>query len=161
MDAKIRDLLQKVKDSAVSVGRSAGKAAGELMTQAKLNLKIVELNSEIDAGYKSLGKMVYAVHGGVEIPTDAIDDTLFDIDDKKAEIDKIRAAIQKLKAEANCPACGKHIGKQAAFCSFCGAKIVRDCECGCDDCDCDCECDDEDCGCEDEAPVTEEESVSE
>lgn len=64
MDAKVREILMKVKESAVDAGRSAGKVATDLMNQAKLNLRIVELNSEIESAYKNLGKMLYAVHNG-------------------------------------------------------------------------------------------------
>ena len=66
MDAKVREILMKVKESAVDAGRSASKVATDLMNQAKLNLRIVELNSEIESAYKNLGKMLYAVHNGIE-----------------------------------------------------------------------------------------------
>ncbi len=133
MDAKVREILMKVKESAVDAGRNAGKVATDLMNQAKLNLRIVELNSEIEGAYKSLGKMLYAVHNGVEIPADAIDETLTSIDAKKAEIDDIRDALQKAKAGTVCPACGKYVGKKAAYCSACGTKIERETECGCEE----------------------------
>ena len=133
MDAKVREILMKVKESAVDAGRSAGKVATDLVNQAKLNLRIVELNSEIESAYKNLGKMLYAVHNGIEIPADSIDETLMEIDAKKAEIDDIRDSLQKAKAGLVCPACGKYVGKKAAYCSSCGAKIDRECECCCED----------------------------
>ena len=183
MDAKVRDILAKVKESAEIAGRNASKVANDLVTQAKLNLRIVELNSEVEAAYKNLGKMLYAVHTGVEIPADAIDDSLMDIDGKTAEIEEIREALQKAKVGTVCPVCGKNVGKKAAFCSACGAKIERPVEepvavvhfdaCDCEDC-CDAEAEDVceyaevvcepaeaaeecccDCGCTEEAPAEE------
>ena len=133
MDAKVREILMKVKESAVDAGRNAGKVATDLMNQAKLNLRIVELNSEIEGAYKNLGKMLYAVHNGVEIPADSIDETLTSIDAKKAEIDDIRDALQKAKAGVVCPSCGKYVGKKAAYCSACGTKIERAPESGCEE----------------------------
>ena len=160
MDAKVRDLLTKVKNSAMGAGRSAGKAASDLMNQAKRNIRIVELNSEIESAYKNLGKMLYAVHNGVEIPADSIDETLMNIDAKKEEIDSLRETIQRSKADSVCPVCGKFVGKKAAFCSACGAKIKRD---AADACDCCCEVKDaeehEDCVAEAEACVEEAEKV--
>ena len=125
MDAKVRELLAKVKDSALSASRSAGKAASGLVEQARRNIRIVELNSEIEASYKNLGKMLYAVHTGVEIPADSIDDALMDIDAKKEEIGSLRETIQRSKADSVCPVCGKYIGKKAAFCPACGTRIDR------------------------------------
>ena len=173
MDAKVREILMKVKESAVGAGRSAGKVATDLMNQAKLNLRIVELNSEIEGAYKNLGKMLYAVHNGVEIPADSIDETLTEIDAKKAEIDDIRDSLQKAKAGTVCPICGKYVGKKAAYCSACGTKIERTCECGCEEedsivpaadgcCDGDAFEEPENCACTmEEAEVCTEEPVSE
>ncbi len=129
MDAKVREILMKVKESAVDAGRSAGKVATDLVNQAKLNLRIVELNSEIESAYKNLGKMLYAVHTGIEIQADSIDETLTAIDVKKEEIQEIRETLQKAKAGLICPVCGKFVGKKAAYCSACGAKIERDASC--------------------------------
>ena len=126
MDAKVRELLAKAKETALGAGRSAGKAASGLVSQAKRNIRVVELNSEIESAYKNLGKMLYAVHSGVEIPSDSIDEALMDIDAKKEEIAALRESIQKAKSDAICPVCGKYIGKKAVFCSSCGTKIERD-----------------------------------
>ena len=175
MDAKVREILMKVKESAVDAGRSAGKVATDLMNQAKLNLRIVELNSEIESAYKNLGKMLYAVHNGIEIPADSIDETLTEIDAKKAEIDEIRESLQKATAGLVCPVCGKYVGKKAAYCSACGTKIERECESCCDEedsfsvpaadgcCDGDAFEEPEDCTCvqEEEVPSGEEQPVSE
>ncbi len=147
MDAKVRELLTKAKDTAVGAGRSAGKAASQLVSQAKRNFRIMELNSEIESSYKNLGKMLYAVHNGVEIPADSIDEALMEIDAKKEEIDALRETIQKAKSEGVCPVCGKYVGKKAAFCSACGAKLERDAEeQPCDYCG-----EEEDCCCGEEA----------
>lgn len=175
MDAKVREILMKVKESAVDAGRSAGKVATELVNQAKLNLRVVELNSEIEGAYKNLGKMLYAVHNGIEIPADSIDETLMEIDAKKAEIDEIRDSLQKAKAGLICPVCGKYVGKKAAYCSACGAKIERECACCCDEdegisvpaadgcCDGDSFEEPEGCSCvqEESAPCCEEQPVPE
>lgn len=177
MDAKIRDLFNKVKTSAADVSRKTGKAASGLMNQAKLNLRIAELNAGIDANYKELGKLLYAVHNGVEIPADAIDAALEEIDGKLDEINSLRDTLQAVKADVTCPVCGKYVGKKAAFCSACGAKIERaaaeaetyeeevadalpaeefcECECECEEaleeCCCECTCEEaveEACCCE-------------
>ena len=164
MDAKIRELFAKVKTSAADVSRKTGKAASGLMNQAKLNLRIAELNSGIDANYKELGKLLYAVHNGVEIPADAIDAALEEIDGKLDEINSLRDSLQAAKADVTCPVCGKYVGKKASFCSACGARIERaaaeaePCEevyvdaIPAEEC-CECECEEavEECCCEETA----------
>lgn len=150
MDVKAREILQKVRSSAVDAGRTAGKVASDLMNQAKRNIRIAELNAEIEASYKNLGKMLYAVHDGVEIPADAIDEALAEIDGKKEEINGLRETVQKAKSDSVCPNCGKYVGKKAAYCSQCGTKIEREaeepaCECADDEACCEDECCDECC----------------
>jgi len=164
MDAKIRELFGKVKSSAADVSRKTGKAASGLMNQAKLNLRIAELNAGIDANYKELGKLLYAVHNGVEIPADAIDAALEEIDGKLEEISALRDSLHAAKADVTCPVCGKYVGKKAAFRSACGGKIERTVEAEpCEEevtdaipaeceCECACECEEaaEACCCETE-----------
>lgn len=125
MEINISEIISKLKSTAVSVGDKAAKAGKDFVSTTKTNIRIMELNSQIDAEYKNAGKLLYAVHNGEEISPEAIDEVLEIIDGKKAELDELNSAIAKAKLAYTCPVCGKNVGKTAAFCSACGAKIER------------------------------------
>lgn len=151
MDAKIREMLYKVKNSAVDAGKAASKAAGSVVEQAKLNLRIFDLNTEIDVSYKEIGKLVYSVHKGEEVCSEAIQTLIEAIDAKNAEIKTIREKLDAGKTSAlTCPKCGRTVGAQDAYCSGCGHKFEA--ECCCEDVKKDC-CTEEAC---EEAAVCEE-----
>lgn len=127
MDAKIREMLYRVKNSAVDAGKAAGKAAGNVMEQAKLNIRIFDLNTEIDVNYKEIGKLVYSVHKGEEICSEAIQTLIEAIDDKTAQIKTIREKLDSFKASAlSCPTCGKTVSAKDVYCSACGHKFTDD-----------------------------------
>lgn len=125
MEINVRDLFNKVKSTAQQVGTKATKMGKEIMSNTKLNIRVMDLNSQIDAEYKAAGKLLYAVHCGEEIDPEAIDEILAGIDGKKAELEELKDALAKAKAAYTCPNCGKTVGKAAAFCSACGTKIER------------------------------------
>lgn len=126
MELNVKELLNKMKHTAVQVGDKAAKAGKEFVANTKTNIHIMELNSQIDAEYKNAGKLLYAVHNGEEVDPEAIDVVLSVIDGKKAELDELNNELAKAKAATTCPVCGKNVGKNAAYCSACGAKIERE-----------------------------------
>ncbi len=125
MEINVRDLLNKVKSTAQQVGTKATQLGKEWVSNTKLNFRIMELGSQIDADFKAAGKLLYAVHCGEEIDSEAIDEILAQIDGKQEELEALKEALAKAKAAYTCPNCGKNVGKSAAYCSSCGTKIER------------------------------------
>lgn len=125
MEINVRDLLNKVKSTAQQVGNKATKLGKEWMSNTKLNFRVMELGSQIDADFKAAGKLLYEVHRGEEIDPEAIDEVLAEIDGKQAELEALKDALAKAKAAYTCPSCGKNVGKSAAYCSACGTRIER------------------------------------
>ena len=147
MDPKIRELLGKIKASAVEAGRTASRVANELIEQAKLNYRIMELNSSIEAAYKNIGRMLYEIHAGEDVSNECIDEELAMIDGLNAEISDLREALKKAKSGKVCSECGNSIGKSDIYCPACGSRVkqpeggysyscdadaAQDCGCGCD-----------------------------
>ena len=71
MDMKMQAFLDKVKDMADKTGRVsrhaagvAGKKANDLALATRINLQIFDLNTECEALYKEIGKLVYDLHRG-------------------------------------------------------------------------------------------------
>jgi len=151
MDAKIREMLYKVKNSAVDAGKAAGKAAGNVVEQAKINIRIFDLNTEIEMNYKEIGKLVYSVHKGEEVCSEAIQTLIESIDEKNAQIKELKEKLESFKSGKTCPKCGKVMGEKDAYCSGCGQKIERE-EAACDAASCcendSCDCEEAECTCE-------------
>lgn len=154
MDPKVRELLSKVKEGAVTYGKVAGKFASEAAEKARLNLQIFDLNTEIDICDKEIGKLVYAMHAGEEVSNDAVQAQIEAIDAKKAQLAELRAKLAAFKTEK----------AEECTCSCCCEEEHDDgCKCGCEEeheheegcCCCDCEaekaeepcCEEEKCSC--------------
>ena len=122
---ELNEIFDKVKSAATQVGGKAAKFGKGVVENTKTNVRIMELNSQIDAEYKNAGKLLYSAHCGEDVAPEAIDEVLALIDGKKAELDELKGVISRAKSEYTCPVCGKNVGRTAAFCSACGAKIER------------------------------------
>lgn len=130
MDERVKEMLNKAKytaGSAVSAGRqvagAAGKKAGELVGAGKLRLKVFDLNAEIDALYKQIGKQVYLHHTGAQIDEQELQSALDAIDEKFAAIASAKGELDARKATVTCPACGRECDRDDAFCRVCGQSL--------------------------------------
>lgn len=130
MDERVRELLDRVRGTAITVGeaagvtaRYAGKCATQMVDVAKLNMKIFDLNTDIATLLRSIGGEVYATHRGDEGDRGAIDAALSQVDEKHAAIDELKARIAVLKSAKACPACGTACGKDDKFCKECGHAL--------------------------------------
>lgn len=155
-----KDLLEKVKstaraalDATGKAAQSAGKKAGEIMENTRLNIEIFRINGEIDNEYKQIGRMVYEAHGGSEVSNDEVARRLELIDQKNARIAELRAQQEKTAEQScgekacdcdeqqcifeqaeheseqqseptkKCEFCGKECAESDAFCGGCGQKL--------------------------------------
>ena len=130
MDQKVKELFEKAKVTASMAAEAAGKAAqnvgkktGEVVEVTKLNLKIFDLNTEIEVLYKALGRMVYDTHAGKEVNAEELDEKIAAIDEKKALIAEIKEKVAEKKTITKCPNCGRECDKNDSFCRTCGAQI--------------------------------------
>ncbi|NMA09080.1 MAG: hypothetical protein GX929_08215 [Clostridiales bacterium] len=134
MDPKVRELLNKVKESALTYGKAGVKFASETAERARLNLQIFDLNTEIDIAYKEIGKLVYAMHAGDEVCSEAVQSQIEAIDSRRAQIAELRARLSSFKA--------KPAEEKAEECCCCGEV-----ECYCEE---EAECFEEEVECCDE-----------
>jgi len=130
MEQRVKEILEKVKASAVTAAEMAGKAAGAAGKKAggfvettKLNLQIFDLNTDIDLAFKEIGKNIYATHIGEEVPADIIESKLAEIDGKYARISEIKGEIALKKSTEKCPSCGKTCDREDIYCRYCGTML--------------------------------------
>jgi uncharacterized small protein (DUF1192 family) len=130
MNEKLAALLESVQRTAVQAGDVAadvafgvGKKAGELLSVAKLRIRIATLEGRVEGCFAEIGEMLYATHTGVPTESDALLEKLQEIDGLKAEIAQLRGQIQQEEAAHTCPVCGAAVQAGDAFCGTCGGAL--------------------------------------
>lgn len=130
MNEKLASLLETVRRTAVQTGGAAadaaysvGKVAGELLSVAKLNVRIMDRKAAVNAALKEVGEILYATHTGNPSDSEILLAKLQEIDVLKAEIAQMQAQIKKEEAAHVCQTCGSAIREGAAFCGECGEKL--------------------------------------
>lgn len=130
MDDKVRDLLNKIKETATIAADAAENAAkqvsqktGDTIEMAKLNMKIFDLNTEIGVSMREIGVIVYDTHTGKVTDENALAEIIKGVDEKNAEIEGYKARLAEFKKSLICPVCGETCCKDDTFCKKCGAKL--------------------------------------
>lgn len=127
MEDKVKEILERIKGTAATVGgaaynagKDAGKFAGETIEIVKLNMKIFDLKMERESVLKKLGTLIYNTHCGKETEDEQVDKLLDEIDSNNLEIAELRKRAAELKKTVVCPECGEICGRSDAYCRKCG-----------------------------------------
>ena len=130
MDERVQQLLDRVRDTASTLGeaagttaRHAGKAAGQMVDVAKLNMKIFDLKTDINGLLREIGQMVYETHTGGAADGAAVDGLLLQIDEKNKAIAELRERVNTLRSARQCPVCGGVCGREDKYCRTCGTAL--------------------------------------
>ena len=130
MNEKLAALLEAVQRTALQAGDvaadaacSVGRAAGELVSVAKLNIRMMERKAAVNSALKEVGEILYDTHTGSPSESEVLLEKLQEIDALKAEICQIQAQIKKEVEAYTCSACGSVIRKGDVFCGECGDKL--------------------------------------
>ena len=130
MNEKLASLLESVQRTAIQASDVAadaaygvGKKAGELLSVAKLNIRIMDRKAEVNNALKEVGEILYATHTGDPTDSDVLLAKLQEIDALKAEIAELQAQIGKEEAAHTCPTCGEFVREGANFCGECGGSL--------------------------------------
>ena len=125
-----KNLMEKMKITASQAAEAAGKSAdvaskkaGSVVENTKLNLQIMDINSDIEILYKEFGKSVFITLTCVEVDADELEHKLTLIDEKLQLIESIKGELAEKKTSAKCPNCGKEYNKEDAFCASCGFEL--------------------------------------
>ena len=127
MNERLQELLDAVQRTASQVGGSAadaaygvGRRAGELLSVAKLNIRIMDLKGAVNT---EVGEMIYATHTGTLTESEVLLAKLQEIDALRAKIDQLEREITRLQGGGICPHCGAAAQSGDAFCRECGGKL--------------------------------------
>ncbi|MBE6542419.1 MAG: zinc-ribbon domain-containing protein [Ruminococcaceae bacterium] len=117
--------FEDFKKNASNVADKAAKKTNELTNIAKLNVNIKSAEAKLNTVYEEIGRLFYNAERSGEDYTADIAASIMKADKLKADIVSYKASIAKLKKLVVCEACGNEISEDFAFCSFCGAKVVK------------------------------------
>lgn len=127
MDERVRELLDRVRGTALTMSEAAGttaryaaKCAGQTVDIAKLNMKIFDLKTDINTLLRQVGQAVYDTHLGRTADQSDLEDILRQIDEKNNAVNELKDRIAALKHAKECPACGAACGRDDKFCKSCG-----------------------------------------
>ena len=130
MNEKLIDILEMVQRTAVQVGDAAsdvaygvGKKTEELLSVAKLNIRIVDLKAEVNTSMREVGEMLYATHTGHPTDSEILQAKLEEIDGLKARIAELETRIGRERAAHTCATCGAVTRDGDTFCRECGGKL--------------------------------------
>ena len=104
MNDKVNDLIEKVKDTAMSAGEVIGKYAGtakekatDLLILAKIKAKILDLENEISKNFKIIGKLLYDLHLNKDIDSSVLFAKFTEVDELSAKIYDLKAKTDEVK----------------------------------------------------------------
>ena len=130
MNEKLAALLESVQRTAVQAGDVAadvafgmGKKTGELLSVAKLRVRIVSLEADVKDRLSQVGELLYATHTGAPTESEVLLEKLQEIDGLKAEIAQLQSEIRKEESAHTCPTCGAFVKEGDAFCGACGGQL--------------------------------------
>ena len=130
MDDKVKELLERIRDTAYEAAdaaaanaRVAGRKAGQMVDVAKLNVQLFDLNSERNDVLRQLGQVMYNTHLGQVADGDPVTELLEKADRLTARIDEVKGRVADLRQSKTCPSCGSSCGREDKFCRNCGKDL--------------------------------------
>lgn len=113
------ELISKAK-GAVDV---LGEKAGQFMDVSKLNLKLLELKTELKSELETLGKIVYDCTDEKILENPEVKTQVQSIKNLKQEIENLKTQIAFVKNKILCKSCGNYNEIKSLYCANCGASL--------------------------------------
>lgn len=113
------DIFVKAKGAVDAIGEKAG----QYVDVSKLNIRLMELKSDLKNEYESLGKLVHKYAKSGEDGNSEINVSIAQIDNINLRIEELKKQIATLKNKVLCKSC-EHLNEQdSVFCAKCGKKL--------------------------------------
>lgn len=132
---KLVDSVQKAMgqagETASDVAYGVGKKTEELLSVAKLNVRIADLKASALTALREVGELMYATHTGNPTPSETLLAKLEELDKLYAEIRSLENQIAVLRKQeptaatvpTHCPVCGAVQREGDLYCRECGEKF--------------------------------------
>ena len=113
------DAADKVKAAA----EVTAKRTGELVGLGKANIKILEIQNNIEKLCAQIGKLVYNSSKGGEDIEDEVSMKISAIDELNMQMEIQRELIAEIKGQKRCASCGYINKAEQDFCGKCAATL--------------------------------------
>ena len=120
---KAEEIFAKVNEKASVAADDTAKQAGTGVETTKLNIRLYELNGDIEDDERRIGQIVYAAHRGETADQAELDALLVKLDAAHADAADLRRKIAERRKKKTCPSCGRACAEEDDFCSGCGASM--------------------------------------
>ncbi len=115
------DIFVKAKGAVDAIGEKAG----QYVDVSKLNIRLMELKSDLKDEYENLGKTVYKCAKDGADGKSEVNVIVAQIDNINLRIEDLKKQIATLKNRVICKSC-EHLNEQdAVFCAKCGQKLAQ------------------------------------
>ncbi|MDR0992731.1 MAG: zinc ribbon domain-containing protein [Ruminococcus sp.] len=116
-------IINEVGESVDKLGSKAVSKSKAVAEAAKLNAKLLQAKSAIQAKYYEIGKNYCEKYADTPAPEFA--EAVEAVNASKAVIADIQAKILAAKGYVKCPVCGNSVPFDHDFCGKCGTKIEK------------------------------------
>lgn len=117
------DFLDVLKEKINHTTRVVAKKSNELVEITKLRAEASDVEGEIDKTLRCIGQALYEAYKTGDDGYASIEEACKELDVAYARVADIQAKIAELRHVKKCPACGKDMERDAAFCSVCGVRF--------------------------------------
>ncbi len=117
------DFLDQLTQEAKKAGDFIAEKAVMAKDYTVATWNAAELRNKIENLYKKIGKAVYTAHTTEADTAEEINQYLDEIAALEAALQEKEETKQALRNQKTCPACGKGVAKDHAFCPHCGQNV--------------------------------------
>ena len=115
--------FDEVWDKTKTAAQIAGKKTGEMVTLAKLKLKIAEAEHKISGLMEQIGRLtVEGAESGISRDAE-IAELMKKVNTQKTKIAQLQSDIDEMRRQNRCAKCGAAGEESAVYCDRCGAKM--------------------------------------
>lgn len=116
------DFFTRAMDTLTVAGKGVSKKASEVSAVAKVNLKVVNTERDLQDMFRQLGQEFYEKYP--EQATELFSNIIGRIEKKQRQLEQDKEELAKLKGQKTCPHCGEMISVNANYCEKCGQSAV-------------------------------------
>ncbi len=119
----LKKILDKATECIDYAADATIRTTGDFCKTSKANMRIFDLNTEINALYKEIGTLVYRSHNGADILPEQITILVNKITEKHNEIDILRDKNDQIRNTVVCKYCNTVGRREHISCVNCGRKF--------------------------------------